>query len=187
MSVPPPPPASSYTAKPLLRLMPRASALGHEGGTTDECRYDAAQRRATGGCMQPRWGGAVAAAGTAAAAPARHPPCWRARRTATPSPNLPKSTTLPPIRETHEHRAANFPAAGDLSQSLSHNMADTGTRLVLCDPVMLRSLVEMGFAEQDARRGLERTSNRNLEVCASAYPCAPCKAMPRCAGSRRGL
>jgi hypothetical protein len=187
MSVPPPPPASSYTAKPLLRLMPRASALGHEGGTTDECRYDAAQRRATGGCMQPRWGGAVAAAGTAAAAPARHPPCWRARRTATPSPNLPESTTCPTdVRETHE-QGSKLAQLQVISPKVSANMADTGTRLVLCDPVMLRSLVEMGFAEQDARRGLERTSNRNLEVCASAYPCAPCKAMPRCAGSRRGL
>ena len=66
-------------------------------------------------------------------------------------------------------------------------MADAGTRLVLCDPVMLRSLVEMGFPEQDARRGLERSGNRNLEVCASAHPCAPCEAMTRYAGSLRGL
>ena len=56
----------------------------------DECTYAArrAPRRAAGWGMQPRSDGSVAAAGTAAAAPARRPPCWRAHRTATPSAQL---------------------------------------------------------------------------------------------------
>jgi len=90
MSVPLPPPSTS-TAMPQLRLVPRASALGTRGrhdGRVHVRRAPRAAQRPAGGGMQPRSDGSVAAAGTAAAAPARHPPCWRAHRTATPSAQL---------------------------------------------------------------------------------------------------
>jgi len=51
---------------------------------------------------------------------------------------------------------------------------EAGGRLVLgetrqagqqaADPVLLQSLVDMGFNEVDSRVALEKTSNRNLEV-----------------------
>jgi len=52
-------------------------------------------------------------------------------------------------------------------------MGDTGGRLVLtgADPVMLQSLVEMGFPESDARRGLAARPN-NLEVLSFSVPCS---------------
>ena len=52
-------------------------------------------------------------------------------------------------------------------------MGDTGGRLVLTggDPVMLQSLVEMGFPESDARRGLAARPN-NLEVLSFSVPCS---------------
>jgi len=42
----------------------------------------------------------------------------------------------------------------------------------------------MGFSEQDARRGLERTGN--LEVCASAQPDVLCR-LPRPLTRKRGV